>query len=71
MEKKFQDGNTQQPETRISHGPGFLTDADDQEQQRKQSPGDAVAHIAREVSGKFKRERVHARATEVIRDLNV
>src|SRR6266699_2831074 len=71
VEEKFEDGGAKQSETRISHRSDCSTDANNQEQQREQRPPDAVAHVAREVSRKLKRERGHARPAEVICDLDV
>src|SRR6266566_2373713 len=56
VQEKFENGDAKQSETRISHRPRRLTDPNNQEQQGEQRPRDAVAHVARKVSGKLKRE---------------
>src|SRR6266566_8917897 len=71
VQEKFENGDAKQSETRISHRPRRLTDPNNQEQQGEQRPRDAVAHVARKVSGKLKRERGHPRLAEVICDLDV
>src|SRR6266478_3536566 len=71
VQEKFEDSDAKQSETRVSHRSDRLTDPNNQQQQREQRPRDAVAHVAREVSRKLKRERGHARPAEVIGNLDV
>jgi hypothetical protein len=71
VQEKLENCDAEQSQTRIPHRPGGLTNANDQEQQRERRPRDALTHVAREVSGKLKCERRHARPAEVIGNLDV
>src|SRR5207244_12361146 len=53
------------------HRRGFLPDADDEQQQCKHAPRNAVTHVARESSRELKGQRSCAGCTEVIGELDV
>ena len=71
MKKELQENEAKQSETGVAGSPVAFANPDDQQQQSKKCPGDAVAHVAREVPAKVKRELVGTRLREVIRNLDV
>src|SRR2546427_5368936 len=71
VEEQLQERDAQQPERGVTCRRDPLDQTRHEQQERKQRPGDAVTHVAREVSRKLERQRGRSGFGEKVGDLDV
>src|SRR6266480_1943220 len=71
VEEQLQDRDAQQAKRGVTCRRDPLDQTRNEQQERKQRPGDAVSHVAREVSRKLERQRGRPRFGEKVGDLDV
>src|SRR5204863_4776230 len=71
VKEKFHDCDAKQCQAGVTRRRDSFSDSDNEQQKSEQRPCNAVAHVAREITGELKCQRGDARCAEVISDLDV